>query len=282
MVIFEEKRYFAVLDTETNWNNAVMSIGIVIADSYSFEHITTKYYILTPEYKEGGMFSSALEIKNYEVYMKNTRTKVISDIIETLRIHNIDSIFAYNAKFDYNHLPELKEYKWFDIMRVAAYKQYNKAIPKCSKCCGTGKLKRNYGVEPIMRLLSDSDYCEEHNALCDAVDELKIMKLLEHSLDGYDHAQINAVNERDLRKKRKSDYESYCKGKNGKNTKTSEVIRYSIGDKVIHSDFGIGTITDVKIITKYSYVIDVTFESYGDMRFQMPYYEESIRKSNDS
>ncbi len=46
---------FAVIDTETNWNDAVMSIGIVIADSEIREKIDSLYCIIDPEYRVGGM-----------------------------------------------------------------------------------------------------------------------------------------------------------------------------------------------------------------------------------
>lgn len=46
---------FAVIDTETNWNDAVMSIGVVVADSETMEKIDSVYYIITPEYKVGGI-----------------------------------------------------------------------------------------------------------------------------------------------------------------------------------------------------------------------------------
>ena len=39
---------FAVIDTETTWGDAVMSIGTVIAESETFELIDKRYYILTP------------------------------------------------------------------------------------------------------------------------------------------------------------------------------------------------------------------------------------------
>ncbi len=43
-----------------------------------------------------------------------------------------------------------------------------------------------YGVESILRMLSgDCGYCEVHNAICDAMDELTIMRLLGHSIDAY-------------------------------------------------------------------------------------------------
>ncbi|MBR5947661.1 MAG: hypothetical protein IKZ82_03290 [Clostridia bacterium] len=187
----ERNACFAVIDIETNWDNDAMSIGIVIADSNTFAPKTAKYYIITPECDIGGMFSLVLEMKRIKACMKDIRANVMSDIIETLEKNNIDSIFAYNAKFDYNHLPELKAYKWFDIMRLAAYKQYNKALPENADYCRTGRLKRNYSVEAIMPLLTGSFYCEKHNALYDAVDELRIMVLLGHGLDKYAHAQIN-------------------------------------------------------------------------------------------
>ena len=43
--------HFAVIDTETNWHDEVMSIGIVIADSVNFKPIGAKYYLLDPEVK---------------------------------------------------------------------------------------------------------------------------------------------------------------------------------------------------------------------------------------
>lgn len=46
---------FAVIDTETNWNDKVMSIGVVIADSETIETIDSVYYIIIPEYKVDGI-----------------------------------------------------------------------------------------------------------------------------------------------------------------------------------------------------------------------------------
>ena len=71
-------------------------------------------------------------------------------------------------------------------MRLAAYKQYNHKIPDDMPCYATGRLKRGYGVEPMLRLLSGTtSYHESHNALHDAIDELKIMQLLGYPLDTY-------------------------------------------------------------------------------------------------
>ena len=49
---------FAVIDTETNWNDQVMSIGVVIADSKTMKEIDSVYYIIDPEYRVGGMYES--------------------------------------------------------------------------------------------------------------------------------------------------------------------------------------------------------------------------------
>lgn len=41
---------FAVVDTETNWNDEVMSIGVVVADFGTKEKIDSVYYIIDLEY----------------------------------------------------------------------------------------------------------------------------------------------------------------------------------------------------------------------------------------
>ena len=41
--------YFAVVDTETNWNNDVMSVGIVISEQNSFNEVDSSYFILQKE-----------------------------------------------------------------------------------------------------------------------------------------------------------------------------------------------------------------------------------------
>lgn len=182
---------FAVIDTETNWYNEVMSIGVAVADAYTYELIDSRYYILTPECLAGGMYSLALPLMHEEVE-PCSRADALGDLIDFLNENGVQSIFAYNAQFDYGHLGELADFMWFDIMKIAAYRQYNYKIPFAAECCKTGRLKRNYGVEPIIRMLSgDYSYCETHNALYDAIDELTIMKLLNLPFDTYNLAAIN-------------------------------------------------------------------------------------------
>jgi hypothetical protein len=163
-----------------------MSIGVVIADESTFEPIISRYYILTPEHKVGGMFSNTLYLKNIKIDLESSRRDVLSDIQKHFIENGVKKLFAYNATFDYRHLPELSSYEWYDIMRLAAYRQYNPKIPACAECHSTGRLKKDYGVEPILRMLNNTvSYCELHNALTDAFDELKIIALLNHDLNKY-------------------------------------------------------------------------------------------------
>lgn len=181
---------FAVIDTETNWNDEVMSIGIVVADSETKKEIESVYYIIDPEYRVGGMYSNALQAEKQKVCVTNRR-HALKKIKEWLNTYDIQKLFAYNVCFDKKHLPEYSEYEWYDIMRLAAYRQYNRTIPDSAECYKTGRLRQGYGVESVMRMLSKNKrYCEAHNAVLDAQDELKIMRLLGCEIKEYDIALI--------------------------------------------------------------------------------------------
>ena len=206
--------YFAVIDTETNWHDEVMSLGVAIADKTTFKCLETRYYIFEQEARIGGMYSSVLYKCTNSTASANRngtafgtaqtttvatspitapRATAMADLSDYLSSKDISSIYAYNAKFDCGHLPELKNYNWYDIMRIAAYKQFNKSIPDAAPCCKTGRLKSNYGVESITRMLTgNSRYYEVHNAVADAVDELRIVELLGLPLTAYDIARINS------------------------------------------------------------------------------------------
>ncbi len=172
-------KYFAVIDTETTWSNKVMSIGISIVDKINYEIIDKKYYILTPEVSENGMYSNRLMVKDCPIPNKCSRHEALQKIKDFLCEYSVLEVFAYNASFDLNHLPEIDYVSWYDIMKIAAYKQFNTKIPNNIECYKTGKIKCNYGVEPITRLLSGNQhYCEKHNSMIDSMDETNIMKML--------------------------------------------------------------------------------------------------------
>ncbi len=181
---------FAVIDTETNWNDEVMSIGAVIADAKTQEKSDSIYYIITPEYRVGGMFSNELRPDGEDVHIADRR-QALQEIRQWLDSYHVQKLFAYNASFDRNHLPEYAGYQWYDIMRLAAYRQYNRAIPDTADCYKTGRLKWGYGVEAVLKMLSgDKRYRETHNAVSDAEDELRIMQLLGHEISIYDVAFV--------------------------------------------------------------------------------------------
>ncbi len=185
---------FAVIDTETNWADQVMSIGTVIADVDTFAIVEAKYHILPIECQIGGMYESTLFIETPVKPILCTRKDAIADLRAWFGMHGIRSVFAYNASFDCNHLPELRDFEWFDIMRLAAYRQYNVKIPSNAECCSTGRLKRGYGVEAMLRLLSDNRaYHESHNAFYDALDELEIIRLLGFGVGEYPPLQVKAI-----------------------------------------------------------------------------------------
>lgn len=177
---------FAVIDTETNWVDKVMSIGVVIADADTFRPVDAKYQVLTPEYLIGGMYESTLFADPRLAPVICSREEALADLTQWFCTHGVRQVFAYNAAFDRNHLPELRCFEWFDIMRLAAYRQFNRCIPANADCCATGRLKRGYGVEPMLQLLSGNrTYHETHNAIFDAMDELEIMRLLGYRLNDY-------------------------------------------------------------------------------------------------
>lgn len=181
---------FAVIDTETNWNDEVMSIGVVVADSKTKMKIDSVYYIIDPEYTVGGMYSHALQ-RTEKITCITNRACALKEIQVWLTTYEVQKLFAYNASFDKRHLPEYSKYEWYDIMRLAAYRQYNHAIPSSADCYQTGRLKRGYGVEEMLKMLSKNKwYSETHNAVLDAEDELKIMQLLEYEIDKYSIARI--------------------------------------------------------------------------------------------
>ena len=184
------KDKFAVIDTETNWDDKVMSIGVVVADTETKTKIDSVYYIIDPEYRVGGMYSNELKLDEKGVCVAD-RKQTLKQIKQWLDAYHVRKLFAYNASFDKRHLPEYSGYEWYDIMRLAAYRQYNSAIPDCADCYKTGKMKRGYGVENILKMLSgDKRYSETHNAVLDAEDELRIMRLLGYGIKEYEIAFV--------------------------------------------------------------------------------------------
>ena len=182
----------AVLDIETNFDDDIVSLGIVIGDAKTYKPLTAKYYILHPAVNVWGMYNDFLYIKHDFKTQEDTRDKVIADLVKILAEYDVRDIFAYNSNIDYRHLPELQDFNWYDIMKIAAYRQHNPHLSPKLEYCNTGRLRTNYGVEAMMNMLMASrSYYEKHHALYDALDELKLMQLLGLPIDTYNIAKIN-------------------------------------------------------------------------------------------
>ena len=121
------REHIAVIDTETTWSGAVMTVGIVIADASNYEIVGYKYYVIKEALREGGMFDYVVHIKGINEE-KVSRKKIADNISAFLMEHDVSSVFAYNAGFDKNCLAFMKDYIWHDIMRIAAYRQYNLSL----------------------------------------------------------------------------------------------------------------------------------------------------------
>lgn len=187
----KDNRYIAVIDTETNYSDEVISIGTVIGDITDFSIVEKKYYVVSPACHRPAMYKDELYIKEAMPDEIISYDQAVIKTVSLLEKYHVECIFAYNACFDRAHLPELSSYSWYDIMKIAAYRQYNHAIGDKEDCYSTGRLKRGYGAERIYLMLSENKrYREHHNGLTDAVDELQIMKMLDVDIDVFEKGKI--------------------------------------------------------------------------------------------
>ncbi|WP_462088315.1 hypothetical protein [Mesomycoplasma hyopneumoniae] len=187
----------AVIDVETNYQNEVFSVGVVIADSTNFKSIDKKYWIIKNNLKVGGMYARnilaplPLEFREETIFLE-TRKEMIVYLIKFLKYYEVKNWFSY-TKFDFRHLPELhKSFKHNDISIFAKNKQFNKYIPLNAETSKNGDLKRGWKAEDIYRMLTkDENYFETHNALLDAIDELRIMELLNLDIETFLNSNKN-------------------------------------------------------------------------------------------
>ncbi|AAZ44654.2 hypothetical protein [Mesomycoplasma hyopneumoniae] len=181
----------AVIDVETNYQSEVFSVGVVIADSTDFQWFDKEYWIIKNNLTVGGMYARnilaplPLEFKQ-DANVVQTREEMIVQLIYFLKSNEVKNWFSY-TKFDFRHLPELhKSFKHNDISIFAKNKQFNKYIQLNAETSKNGNLKRGWKAEDIYRMLTkDENYLETHNALLDAIDELRIMELLNLDIETF-------------------------------------------------------------------------------------------------
>lgn len=184
----EIEQNFAVIDIETNHLRNVISIGVVIGNSIDFSVIDQNYWVIENNLKDYGMFNDRIAISSphYAMNYVEVYEQAIEKLIEFLNSYNVKDWFSY-TKFDYNILTELrKNFNYYDISIIAKNIHFNDSLSKNADTNVDGSLRKGYGVEQIYRQLSrDRNYQEEHNALLDAIDELKIMRMLELSYKAF-------------------------------------------------------------------------------------------------
>ena len=86
-----------VIDTETTWTDEVMSIGAVIADGRDFSVNDSRYYLIDPAFRRGGMYSGVLHMRGIPKEIISARHEMAADMRKWLETNSVDSIFAYNA-----------------------------------------------------------------------------------------------------------------------------------------------------------------------------------------
>lgn len=198
------RKYLAVIDVETNQSygtlyggsirdGAVMSVGVAIADAGTYKCVDRFYGIVTDEAEKPSWEPArrSLYLPEAGTDVEGNRQQVLAGVKALLKEYDVDTIAAYNARFDKDHLPELqKDYTWIDIMLPCEYRQYNPYLPLYLQTYSTGKVANGYKVDDLLRYIGDPHHrSEKHNALTDALDELFIMKKLNHPLDFYQKVQ---------------------------------------------------------------------------------------------
>ncbi|WP_341515770.1 AAA family ATPase [Mesomycoplasma ovipneumoniae] len=189
--IIKVNKNIAVIDVETNYDNEIFSVGVVIANSTNFQSIDKQYWIIENNLKAGGKyvhnvwFPLPFEFKE-EAIVVQTRKEMIVQLINFLEYYEVKNWFSYTS-FDFRHLPELhKSFKYNDISIFAKSKQFNKHIPLNAETSKNGDLKRGWNAENIYRMVTKNEnYLETHNALLDAIDELRIMELLNLDIETF-------------------------------------------------------------------------------------------------
>lgn len=161
-----------------------MTVGAVVANE-DFEIQDMIYLMSFGAYMQGGLYKDRV-YKTSLCPNKMHTNEMIAQIRDFYDKNNCEMVFAYNASFDKKLITSLPQDQWYDILKIAAYKQFNPYLPEDEEYCGTGRLKKDYNAERLYKLLSgNAGYKEMHNAFQDACDELAIMRMMKVPLDVY-------------------------------------------------------------------------------------------------
>ena len=112
-------------------------------------------------------------------------------IRKLLNKYKITNIYTYNGIFIFKKLPGLKQYHWYDIIKVAAYKQYNYKLLDNLPFREDGRLLCNCSIKEIMQILTKTYFYYTDHALYDTFDIARIMSLINLPIEQYSFSKIN-------------------------------------------------------------------------------------------
>lgn len=181
----------AIIDAKLNFIDEIISIGIAIVDAKTFEIKTAEYFLVPEELIIDGFNNGNITIAHtYQTYF-GAHKDIENHIRKLLNQYNITNIYTFNGKFIYSKLTGLQKYHWYDIMKVAAYKQYNYKLPDNLMFNDQGRLLYKCNIKDLMEILTKTYFYYTNHALYDVLDETKMMKLLDLNINVYDCAKMN-------------------------------------------------------------------------------------------
>ncbi len=182
----------AIISVKTNSMGHAIAIGVAVIDANQWQLQQAQYYIISDELLCYYTYDNIYLSHVYKSYFGKLGD-VENHIRKTLTKYQITNIYAYNAQFVCKTCPGLHMYYWYDIMKIAAYKQYNSYLPSNIDYLDNGRIKYKYNIPHIMEYLNISYFRYVDHALYDVLDELRIMKTLNININTYDIAHVTTA-----------------------------------------------------------------------------------------
>lgn len=193
------KKYVAIIDTETNLKQMVFDIGVLIGDLYG-NIVFQKQYIITDNFfqqlffeEKRGLYTSRINgelNESGEMYpsVMCSLEQAFNDIESELDIYNVRDIYAYNSNFDVNVLQKYADelnldnpLQYYNIQCLWLWSsQIICNTKKYWKFCEQNELKSEKGffktsAESVFGFITNNpEFVEEHTALEDCKIEYQI------------------------------------------------------------------------------------------------------------
>ena len=181
----------AIIDAKLNFIDEIISIGIAIVDAKTFKVKTAEYFLVPEELIIDGFNNDNITIAHtYQTYF-GAHKDIENHIRKLLNQYNITNIYTFNGKFIYRKLAGLQKYHWYDIIKVAAYKQYNYKLPDNLMFNDQGRLLYKCNIKDLMEILTKTYFYYTNHALYDTLDIARMMSLIDLPIEQYGFSKIN-------------------------------------------------------------------------------------------